>query len=213
MNTRYLNERKIASQETVKKIYMIIAMVFGDFNLFGVVLGIIQKEKFMIGMCLFFLIIDALIFWFGVIISKRIDAARRYETIFGSDEDGFVTIGEMSTLMQQPGRKIFNEVSTLFRKKYFINCKLETRGQPMVVIYNAMPGENVNSGVGFIICTCGNCGTQNRIRAGSMSKCYACHAPLSGVVNQVNQANQMNQMNQATQGKQTNQANQGNQMR
>ena len=182
MNIRYLNQKKLSSQETAKKTLMIIAMILGDFNLFGVVFGIVNKDKFSIGMFGFFLAIDVLIFWQGVRISRRIDAARRYETIFGSDEDGFVKIGEMATLMKQPDRKILNEVAMLFRKKFFINCSFERNGQPMVIINNAVAGEDVNSGVGFVICTCKNCGTQNRIRAGSMSKCYACHAPLSGVV-------------------------------
>ena len=184
MNIRYLNEKKIASQENTKKVYLIIAMFFGDFNLFGVIFNIFEKSRFGVGLFLFFLIIDALIFWHGIRISRRIDAARRYETIFGSDEDGFVTIGEMSTMMQRPGRQIYNEINMLFRKKFFINCRFERSGQPVVIIDNAMPGENVNSGVGFVICTCRNCGTQNRIRAGVMSKCYACQAPISGVINQ-----------------------------
>ena len=187
MNVRYLNSSKIASQEAKKKTYMIIAMIFGDFNLFGVTLFIINRDAFGIGFFLFWLIINALLFWHAINISRRIDAARRYETIFGSDEDGFVTIGEMSTMMQRPGRQIYKEVNMLFSKKFFINCRLERSGQPVVIIDNAMPGENVNSGVGFVICTCRNCGTQNRIRAGSMSKCYACQAPISGVINQDNQ--------------------------
>jgi hypothetical protein len=101
---------------------------------------------------------------------------------FGSDEDGFVTIGEMSTLLQQPGQKIFRELVSLFSSKFFINCTFERRGQPAVIIHNAIPGEDVNSGVGFIVCQCPNCGTANRIRAGSMGKCVACQAPISGVV-------------------------------
>ncbi|MBP3233323.1 MAG: hypothetical protein J6M65_02695 [Eubacterium sp.] len=186
MNVRYLNGKKIASQETIKKVYLIIAMFFGDFNLFGVIFYIFEKNRFGVILFLCFLIIDALIFWRGIRISRRIDAARRYETIFGSDEDGFVTIGEMSTMMQRPDRQIYNEVNMLFRKKFFINCRLERSGQPVVIIDNAMPGENVNNGVGFVICSCRNCGTKNRIRAGSMSKCCACQAPISGVINQEN---------------------------
>ncbi len=182
MNTRYLNEKKVASQEVLRKILLIIAMVFGDFNLFGLVYMIFQKDAFGIGFASFFLVVDIIIFCFGVSIGKRIDAVRRYETIFGSDEDGFVTIGEMSTLLQQPGQKIFRELVSLFSSKFFINCTFERRGQPAVIIHNALPGEDVNSGVGFIVCQCPNCGTANRIRAGSMSKCVACQAPVSGVV-------------------------------
>ncbi|MBR6404537.1 MAG: hypothetical protein IKS48_14250 [Eubacterium sp.] len=186
MNIRYLNEKKAASEELKKKILMIIAMILGDFNLFGVVYFIIFKTGWAIVMFSIFLAMDAFIFWLGVKAGRRVEMARRYETIFGSDEDGFVTVGEISSLLQQPGNKILAELKLLFRKKFFLNCNLETKGQPMVYIYNAQPDQNINDGVGFVVCTCGNCGTQNRIRAGAMSRCYACQAPLQGTVNPVN---------------------------
>ena len=93
-----------------------------------------------------------------------------------------MTIGEMSTLLQKPGKKIFYEVGTLFSSKFFINCTFEKRGQPAVIIFDALPGNDANSGVGFVVCQCSNCGTMNRIRAGSMGKCNACQAPISGIV-------------------------------
>ena len=192
MNIRYLNEKKIASQETIKKILLIIAVVFGDFNLFGLTLTIV-KDRSTFGICFtsFFLIIDIIIFWAGLRVGRLCDAARRYETIFGSDEDGFVTIGEMTTLLKQPPARIFNEVRTLFIRKYFINCAFETRGEPAVIIFDAIQpmnqngmNPNVNNGVGFVVIKCPNCGTLNRVRAGSMGKCIACQAPVSGVVDQ-----------------------------
>ena len=58
---------------------------------------------------------------------------------------------------------------------------MDTNGTPMVYLLDVQANNpQLSDGVGFVICTCGNCGTQNRIRAGSMSKCYACHAPLQG---------------------------------
>ena len=186
MNIRYLNEKKAAAEETLKKTLMILGMILGDFNLFGVVYFIIFKSIGMIIFFLIFLAIDAFIFWLGVKAGRRVEMARRYETIFGSDENGFVTVGEISSLLQQPGDKILAELRTLFRKGFFLNCNLDTKGQPMVYIYNAQLDQSMNDGVGFVVCKCSNCGSMNRIRAGVMGKCYACQAPLQGTVNPVN---------------------------
>ena len=136
MNVRYLNERKIEAEELKKKALLITSMVIGDFFLFGIVLFVSKKDSFGIGMCLFFVILNALIFLKGISIGKRCDRARRYEAIFGSDEDGIVTIGEISTMMSQPGNKIYNDIKKLFKKKYFINCNFDMRGNPAVVMYD-----------------------------------------------------------------------------
>ena len=181
MNVRYLNLKTVAKQENLKKTLIIIGMVVADFNLFGVALNIIDFSGFGLGFFGFHFVIGCLIFWWGLMVGKRIDFARRLETIFGSDQDGIVTIGEIATLMNKPGGKIRASMAGLFKKKYFVNCSFQRDPQPAVVIYDAI-NQDVNNGVGFVMCVCPNCGTQNRIRAGSMGKCIACQAPISGVL-------------------------------
>ena len=236
MNVRYLNERKIVAEELKKKALLITSMVIGDFFLFGLVDSVMDYNSFNIGMSVFFLILNILIFLKGISIGKRCDRARRYESIFGSDEDGIVTIGEISTMMQVQDRKVYYDVKKLFKKKFFINCNFDMRGNPAVVMYDVtnvqmqnmnpemqqqmmqnyqyqqyadprtmmapptgkqqkvagvingaktkqlINQQNVNNGVGFVQVICPNCGTMNRLRAGSMGKCVACQAPVKGEV-------------------------------
>ena len=138
MNVRYLNLKTVAKQENLKKILIIIGMVVADFNLFGVALNIIDFSGFGLGFFGFHFAIGCLIFWWGLMVGKRIDFARRLETIFGSDQDGIVTIGEIATLMNKPGGKIRASMAGLFKKKYFVNCSFQRDPQPAVVIYDAI---------------------------------------------------------------------------
>ena len=103
---------------------------------------------------------------------------RRYEMIFGADEDGIVTVDELSTQMGKPGYKIFKELEGLFKKGYFSNCNLQQGGKPCVIINNAMI--DGAQGVGFINVQCPNCAGVNRIRVGSYGQCTFCGNQIVG---------------------------------
>lgn len=182
MNIRYLNVGKLYSEEVKKKVLMVTGLVIADFFLFGVVVNIVENNSAAVIMFIVFMFIGLFLFYLGVKVGKKIDMARRYETIFGYDENGIITMGEFSTQLQLPQKKIYRELDAMFRQKYFINCRFETNGQPAVIIFGAQNNTNANNGVGFVICKCRNCGTDNRLRAGSMGRCYACEAPISAVM-------------------------------
>ncbi|MBO4910092.1 MAG: hypothetical protein J5476_12515 [Lachnospiraceae bacterium] len=176
-NIRYLNEQKIASHDTKRKVQIVIALIFGSFNLFGFVSFIIEKDPGGVALFGILLLPFAYLFWCGINTGILIESARRYETVFGGDRDGFVTVEELSTMFGKPGYKLMAELEKLFRRGYFQNCTLQQGGHPGVVIYDAPIGEN---GVGFIEVKCPNCGGINRIRSGSHSKCTFCGGPVSG---------------------------------
>ena len=111
---------------------------------------------------------------------KDIKAARRYETIFGSDTDGIITGDELSSQLQKPAFKIFEELDKLFKKGFFQNCNLQLGGNPCVKIDNSI-GQDVD-GTGFVEVRCQNCGGTSRIRADSHTKCTYCGSPLYGKV-------------------------------
>ena len=176
-NIRYLNERKIAAHEVKRKIQIVIALIFGSFFMFGFVNGIIEKDPGMAAVGGILLLPFLYMFWCGLKTGFLIEAARRYETVFGSDRDGLVTVEELSTMFGKPGYKLMRELDRIFRRGYFQNCTLQQGGHPGVILYDATVGEN---GVGFIEVRCPNCGGINRIRSGSHSKCTFCGGPVTG---------------------------------
>ena len=183
---RYLNLDRIAAQEKSAKRLMIFGCIlatFFGFAIFACFFKLGSEEpipkSYLPGYVLFFFI--SLI---PILISRKksnqIKAASRYETIFGSDTDGIITADELSTLLQKPSFKIFEELEVLFKKGFFQNCNLQQGGNPCVKIDNALV--NDTAGTGFVEVKCKNCGGTNRIRADSSSVCSYCGGPLLGKI-------------------------------
>lgn len=178
-NIRYLNESIIRAHEGKKKVQLIVGGILAAFNLFGiveVVAGEIDKKNLPVYVVFMFPAI--LLLCLGIRTGMLIESARRYETVFGGDRDGIITVEELSTQMGKPGYKIFSELEKVFRRGYFQNCSLQQGGHPAVII-NDMLYEG-SDGVGFLEVKCSNCGGVNRIRNGAAGKCSYCGAPIAG---------------------------------
>lgn len=111
----------------------------------------------------------------GLVMSRKVNAAFRYETIFSGDKNGIVEIRELTGQTGKSQEKVFKELETFFRKGYFQGCTLQLEGTPAIIINDAMVGE---AGAGFAEVRCPNCGGATRIRAGSRGVCSFCHAPI-----------------------------------
>ena len=119
----------------------------------------------------------ALLFRSGLRQSRRPGLARRYDQIFVSDRNGFVTLQEMSEQTGKAPEKVQKELEKLFRKGYFSGVNLRQGTNPGVFIADARMGEE---GIGFIDVQCEYCGATSRLRAGTHGKCEYCGAPLEG---------------------------------
>lgn len=176
---RYLSLSMIAQKRIMQKVLLILGGTLTTFFAFGVVGGIFDYSEGLregIPVYVVLMIPGLLLLYKGFAIGRQIGAARRYETIFSADRDGVVAIGELVGQMGKSEIKIFMELEKLFRTGYFVNCSLQRGGVPCVRIADAMVGE---SGVGFMIVTCSNCGGQSRIRAGSRGACQFCGSPIA----------------------------------
>ena len=179
---KYLSLDFLESQEKKKKRHLIAGWIVTIFFAFGVVAGIMDVDsdlrKYTVIYFIFILPGLALL-WSGYRCGMLNDAARRYETIFDTDRDGIVTMEELSRQINKDTGRIFSELEVLFRKGYFTSCTLQRGGNPCVILSDAMTGE---TGTGFAVVKCSNCGASSRIRAGSRSQCIYCGAPLEDEV-------------------------------
>ena len=175
---RYLSLKVIAACERKRKACLTAGIIITVLFAFGIVSGIVHPEmdthKFIIEYVV--LMLPGLwLIWKSIEIGKNNDAARRYETIISGDEDGIVTMEELTGQTGKDEVKVFGELEKLFRKGYFEGCSLQRSNPPAIIINNAMQGE---SGAGFVTVQCPNCGGANRIRAGSRGQCRFCSAPI-----------------------------------
>ena len=174
----YLSQVVVFEQERKRKICFIAGAIGACFFLFGIVEGLIGATPALReGLPLYVICFAAfaLLLLNGVRVSKRIDAAKRYETIFVADRDGVVTAEELCAQTGKSQDAVFKELETLFQKGFFQNCGLRRGGVPCVIIADAMNGE---SGVGFADVTCASCGATTRMRAGSRGHCPYCGKPI-----------------------------------
>ncbi len=178
-NIRYLNEDIINEQDKKKKRQIVAGSILTGFFLSATIAcftGSIEMKNLAV-----YLIALPLSIWpliLGITKARAISAARRYETIFGGDRNGVITVDELSVQMGKPGYKIFPELEKLFRRGYFQNCTLQQGGHPCVIIDEAT--DTTKQGVGFVTVLCPSCGATNSVRSGSYSKCSYCEAPLIG---------------------------------
>ena len=114
----------------------------------------------------------------GLAMSRKVNAALRYETILSGDKNGIVEIREITAQTGKSQPAICKELETFFRKGYFQGCTLQLEGTPAIIINDAMVGE---VGTGFAEVRCPKCGGATRIRAGSRGQCAFCHAPIEDV--------------------------------
>ena len=114
----------------------------------------------------------------GLVMSRKVNAALRYETILNGDKNGIVEIRELTGQTGKSQEEVFKELEKLFRKGYFQNCTLQLEGSPAIIINDAMVGE---TGAGFAEVRCPKCGGTTRIRAGSRGQCSFCHSPIADV--------------------------------
>ena len=114
----------------------------------------------------------------GLVMSRKVNAALRYETILSGDRNGIVEIRELTGQTGKRQDEVFKELETLFRKGYFQGCTLQLEGTPAIIINDAMVGEKRT---GFAEVRCPKCGGATRIRAGSRGQCAFCHSPIADV--------------------------------
>ena len=177
--TRYLSLAAVSAQERKKKRLLITGAILTVFFAYGIIAGIMnQSEGLRKGIPLYIicLIPSVLVLLAGFNVGRRIDMAKRFETIFANDRDGVVTFDELARQTAMSETKVFSQLETLFRKGFFQNCSLQSGGVPCVLLGDAMVGE---SGIGFADVVCQSCGASTRIRAGSRGVCAYCGAPVA----------------------------------
>ena len=174
----YLVTAVAATQRTKANIQIVLGVMVTFFFGFGFAGGIVGYRELREGVPLYFLMMipGLLLLWRGIVNGSLASAARRFETIFSMDTDGFVTIDELTRITGRPADKILKDLEAVFRKGYFRNCTLQTGRDPKVILSNAEASDR--SGTGFITVTCVNCGGKTRIRSGSTGVCDYCGGPI-----------------------------------
>ncbi len=112
----------------------------------------------------------------GLVMSRKVNTALRYETILSGDKNGIVEISELTGQTGKRQDEVLRELEALFRKGFFQGCTLQLEGNPAIIINDAMVGE---AGTGFAEVRCPKCGGTTRIRAGSRGQCSFCHSPIA----------------------------------
>lgn len=179
-NTSYLNKGPMIADSIVSKIKLVIGGLFGFFFLFAIIASIVEyssMDRSDLLIAVIFFIPFALLFNSGLRQGRRPRLARRYDQIFSSDRNGFVSLKELCDQTGKESGKVQSELEKLFRRGYFSGVNLRQGENPGVFIADARIGEE---GIGFVDVKCEYCGATSRLRAGSKGKCSYCGAPMEG---------------------------------
>ena len=169
----YLNKELVVQAQKRRKRCLIGGGVAAGFFLLGMVLGVTSNpdlKQYFTFYCFCFVISLALAVY-GLLSGRPIDLARRYESIFACDTDGFISLDELKKRTGRDEWKIMPELEKLFQKGWFQHCTLQREGNPGVMLSDADKG---SKGVGFVQMECPHCGGTNRLRAGTGGKCEFC---------------------------------------
>lgn len=178
--TSYLNKGPIIADRIISIIKLGFGGFFGFIFLFAIIASITEYSSMDIsdlGFSIILFIPFALLFRSGLKQGRRPRLARRYDQIFSSDRNGFVSLKELCDQTGKEAGKVQTELEKLFRRGYFSGVNLRQGDNPGVFIADARIGEE---GIGFIDVKCEYCGATSRLRAGSKGKCSYCGAPMEG---------------------------------
>lgn len=173
----YISAAAIARLTLKKHIQMIIGGFFTAVFLFGIISGVTgYNEKLRDNLItnIVMLVPSALLLLNGIKNGIRANLARRYDSIFMCDQDGTVTIEEISKQMGKPSYKALSELEWFFGKGVFRDCTLQKQGAPCVFLFG-----RANSKTSFVNVVCEKCNGTTRIRAGSSGKCEYCGNAIS----------------------------------
>ena len=173
----YLDTNTVSKQEQKKKRLLIAGAIITAFFAFGVIGGITgYSEDLKDGITIYavFMIPGLILLYSGYKTGRMNDLARRYETIFSGDRDGFVHIEELTRQTGKDSGKVFSELDSLFGKGYFHDCTLQRGGQAGVILTGRSDGE----GIDFTVVKCESCGGTNRIRKGTAGVCEYCGSDI-----------------------------------
>lgn len=173
----YISAAAIARLTLKKHIQMIIGGFFTAVFLFGIISGVTGynenlRDNLITNIVM--LIPSALMLTNGIKNGIRANLARRYDSIFMCDQDGTVTIEELSKQAGKPSYKVLSELEWLFGKGVFRDCTLQKHGLPCVLLSG-----RENSKTSFVNVVCEKCNGTTRIRAGSSGKCEYCENAIS----------------------------------
>lgn len=168
----YISKIAIARISLKKHIQMIIGGFFTVVFLYGLVAGLTgYSEKLRDGFITYIIMLvpSVLLFVNGVKNGRNTGLARRYDSIFMCDNDGTVTIDELSKQTGKPPFKVLSELETLFQKGLFCDCTLQKQGMPCVILSG-----REDSKTSFVNIVCEKCNGTTRLRAGTSGRCEYC---------------------------------------
>lgn len=173
------------SNKVLKKIGVIsiIQMLFGAANSFfwGIMIlyGIFADEEFWedIEIYIIFAILFAIfvfILFCGIKNAKLKGIARRYNSVFMADENGYLVLSELAIKIGTSEKKVVKEIEKLLRKGCLVNCTLLYGNTPYVVLN----GEDKPITEDLISIICKTCGASIVVRKNFLSTCKYCGAEI-----------------------------------
>ena len=182
-SNRFLSNKgliKIGARKKSQKIAGWILTLFFGFAVVAALTAKADEQSLRDGLGVYIggLIPSAFLLFCGYRNAARLTAAERFADLFAADQDGHVTVEELSKATGKPGMKVMAQLSKLFNLGLFQNCTLQKGGdKPGVVISDAQIDRSV---VGFVNVKCPNCTGTTRIRYGTVGKCDWCGSPIRG---------------------------------
>lgn len=111
--------------------------------------------------------------WQGIGKRRLREAARRYNSLFQGDADGYLPLAQVSAQTGRSTAQVIKDIETLLRKGYLQGCALELGDRPQVVLQGAGGTPAQTQAV-----KCPNCGAVNTKRQGFSCTCAYCGTPI-----------------------------------
>lgn len=174
----YLSPKGMARARSRKSIMTVAGGILTVFFAAGVLMAAMDYSGLRSNLPVYVILLvpSALLFYRGLRTGILARQANRYNSIFECDQDGVVTIHELTAQTGKTAPAVLSEVEQLLEKGYLCNCSLQRNGQPCVIL---SAGTTDEAGSAFVNVVCEKCGATTRIRAGSSGRCEYCGSALN----------------------------------
>lgn len=176
----YLSKKTIGKAKIKRQILLIVGGILTVFFILSAMMAIAGVDESIRDSLMIYLVLlvpSVIILYCGIKLGTILGKANQYNAIFKCDQDGIITMTELTKQTGKASDQILLEVEDLLKRGYLCNCSLQVKGQPCVILSDGViTGDNA----GFVRVICPKCGGTTKLRAGSSGICEYCGSSISG---------------------------------
>lgn len=179
---------KVVVNGIIQKIQMIVGICAATFGVLGFLVSIGHIDSMDIFMCMFFIVIGALLIYFSMKRSKLAKTFKIYVQMLSNDKT--YSIENLASQLGTSQDVVKENLKLLIYKKFFVNAYIDVEGNCVVfpqttnIVHTNIQQstdieQNTNQAtIEYKTATCKNCGGIGKIQKGTVSDCEFCGSKI-----------------------------------